>query len=126
MSKKEEFKIFAKSKPELVSHIKDGSMNWQSFYELYDIYGADETVWNQYVGSKTGTTTSKTSSLNDITKGFKNVDMNNVQKHIGTAQKAINLFKEFSGKGTNTATNALSNLSKGPSIPRPLNKFFED
>ena len=126
MNKKEQFKTFAKNRPELVTHIKDGSMTWQKFYELYDIYGNDESVWNQYGANKVNGNENKNISLNDITSGLKNVNMNSVQKHIGTAQKAINLFKEFSGKGTSSATNALSNLSSGPSLPRPLNNFFED
>ena len=39
MDKKEEFKIFARKHPELVSFVKDKSMTWQKFYEIYDIYG---------------------------------------------------------------------------------------
>ena len=39
MSKKEEFKEFVKTKPELIRHIEDGSMTWQKYYEIYDIYG---------------------------------------------------------------------------------------
>ena len=37
MGKKEEFKLFASNHPELVSYVRDGSMSWPKFYEIYDI-----------------------------------------------------------------------------------------
>jgi len=123
MSKKEEFKSFAKSRPELVDYIKEGSMSWQSFYELYDIYGTDNSVWNKY-SSKT--ITNQKGTLGDLSSLVKKVDVNSVQKHIGTAQKAINLFKEFSTKSTDKVSGVLKSMGSSPALPRPLNKFFED
>ena len=38
MSKKDEFKSFAKAHPELVKSIRSGDANWQQLYEIYDIY----------------------------------------------------------------------------------------
>ena len=46
--------------------------------------------------------------------------MDSVQKHINTAQKALGLVQELTGKGT------VSDIAKGPVNPRPINKFFED
>lgn len=125
MNKKDEFKDFAKTRPELVEFIKDGSMSWQSFYELYDIYGGDDTVWSKYSVPKQDASKNKLSftGINDLVK---KVDMNSVQKHIGTAQKAIGLFKEFGVKNTETAAKTIGNLGSSPSIPRPINKFFGD
>ena len=48
MSKKEEFKEFMRNKPELVEYIKNKEMTLQSFYEIYDVYGADENAWSAY------------------------------------------------------------------------------
>ena len=127
---KEEFKSFAKTRPELADYVSDGSMNWQGFYELYDIYGTDDKVWEKYKTKETIRSTENSNnsklSFNNIGDLVNKIDMNNVQKHIGTAQKAINLFKDFYVKGESTASKALSNLGSSPSIPRPLNKFFED
>ena len=47
--------------------------------------------------------------------------MESVQKHINTAQKALGLVQELTGKGA-----GISEAVKGPVSPRPLNKFFED
>ena len=51
MNKKELFKNFARMHPELVSYVKNGKMTWQSFYELYDIYGEDNKAWSPYLNS---------------------------------------------------------------------------
>lgn len=115
MDKKEEFKNFAKSHPELIRSIKDGDGSWQKFYEIYDIYGEDDRAWNTYF--KKGNTTNNFSNITDIVK---NIDMDSVQKHINTAQKALGLVSELTaGKGAYTPP-------KGPVTPRPINKFFED
>ena len=48
---------------------------------------------------------------------FKNVNMDNVQKHINNAQKAVGLIQELTKK------NAPTIISK---TPRPITKFFGD
>ena len=62
MSKKDEFKGFAKAHPELVSSIRSGDTDWQQLYEIYDIYGDDERAWNKYLKKP-----SSTSNFNNIT-----------------------------------------------------------
>lgn len=118
MNKKEEFKAFASSHPELISYVKNGSMSWQKFYEIYDIYGDNAEAWKEYFT----TSTSNTSSVAGLAEKFKNIDMNSIQEHIKTAQKALNLVQELTAKGADN----LGNVSTGPVTPRPLNKFFED
>lgn len=112
--KKEEFKLFAKSHPELINYLKNNSdMTWQKLYEIYDIYGEDNNIWQKYFTSQ-----SNTSNITDV---FKNIDTKKVQEHIGTAQKALNLIQELTTKGGETLENI-----KGPSLPRPITKFFGD
>ena len=48
MSKKEEFKAFAKTHPELINSIRKGDSSWQDLYEIYDIYGEDDRAWNNF------------------------------------------------------------------------------
>lgn len=125
MSKKDEFKEFVSSHPTLVNVVKDKSHTWQDLFEVYDLYGNDEALWDRYLNNKdinkTGDTTSKMSSIGELTKLFKNVNIENVQKYIDTAQKAIGVIQELTGSG---ATADL--VSKGPSVARPINKIFED
>jgi len=112
MDKKEEFKIFASKHPELIDYLNNHKdLSWQKLYEIYDIYGENDNVWNKYFKSNN----------ENILDTFKNVDMKKVQEHIGTAQKALNLIQELTTKGAENITNI-----KGPTIPRPLTKFFGD
>jgi len=115
MDKKESFKVFAKNHPELISSIKSGDASWQKLYEIYDIYGEDDRAWNTYFNKQNNT--NSFSGIGDIVK---NIDMDSVQKHINTAQKALGLVQELTGKTSTTAN------IKTPVAPRPINKFFED
>ena len=111
---KEEFKIFAKSHPELLNYIKSGEMTWQKFYEIYDIYGEDESAWKTYLtGNKINI-----ASIKDM---IKNIDTKSIQEHINNAQKAIGVVQELaSKKGVEDV------VAKGPLSPRPITKIFED
>ena len=112
MDKKLAFKEFAKKHVELIDYLKNNpTMSWQKLYEIYDIYGEDENVWKPYF-------TSNTTNITDV---IKNIDTSKVQEHISTAQKALNLIQELTTKGGENIVNI-----KGPTIPRPITKFFGD
>lgn len=120
MSKKEEFKEFIRTKPELVEYIKNKEMTLQSFYEIYDVYGNDDKAWEPYVRKNiTESNNITTSKLTDIVK---NINIDEIQKHINTAQKALGVVEDLTSKGSST----IGNVLKGPLQSRPLNKFFED
>lgn len=115
MSKKDEFLLFAKKNASFAKYVESGKMSWQKFYELYDIYGEDSDVWDEY----------KTFERSEIKENFKfndiikNVNMDTIKEHISTAQKALDFVQELTSKGTSSSV-------KTPVTPRPLNKFFED
>ena len=119
-TKKEEFKLFVKANPFLISYIRDGKKTWQELFELYDICGEDNECWNKYLEEA-----DKVSSTNNNLSGYveefvnmaKRVDVNKVQEGITSLQKTLSLFgelftnKEANGQGYN---------------PRPLYRRFED
>lgn len=121
MSKKEEFKSFVSSHPNLITIVESKKHTWQELYEMYDIYGSDENAWNKYLDSTKTNDSPSGASIGELVKLFKNINIESVQKYIDTAQKAIGIVQELTGGGV--AANA---LSKGPSNPRPINKIFED
>lgn len=110
---KEDFKKFVQTKPELADYVENNTMTWQKFYELYDMYGEDESIWKKYPKIKT--------EPRKISDFIENIDPDNLQKHIESAQKALDIFSELA---TKTAENITSNIK--PSIERPLSKFFGD
>lgn len=110
MDKKTSFKEFVSHHPELITFVKNKESTWQDFYEIYDIYGEDENAWNKYFNNTND-------SIGELTNLFKNVNMDNVQKHINNAQKAVSLIQELTNKST---PNIVSKT------PRPITKFFGD
>ncbi len=125
MSKKDEFKNFVASHPSLVGVVKDRSHSWQDLFEVYDLYGDNEALWDKYLNNASVGASKlqddRLNSLGELTKLFKNVNIENVQKYIDTAQKAIGVIQELTG-----AKDATSFQNKGPSTSRPINKIFED
>lgn len=123
MSKKEEFKNFVAAHPALMGVVKDKKHTWQDLFEVYDLYGSDEAMWDRYLqnGRETSDNSSaKLNSLGELTKLFKNVNIENVQKYIETAQKAIGVIQEL------TSSSSAGSVMKGPTSARPINKIFED
>ena len=45
---KESFKSFARNHTELANYVMNGKTNWQRLYELYEIYGENSSIWNDY------------------------------------------------------------------------------
>ena len=125
MSKVDEFKNFVRNNPTLIKHIKSEEMTWQKFYEIYDLYGEDENVWNEYLVIKepkkdnnTGNSSNSSFKLEDIMKMVKNMDVNKVQDSLTSLQKTLSLFGDLfvSKDGGKTSTYN----------PRPLYRKFED
>ena len=123
-----EFKEFVKKNTNLISYVESGKTSWQKLYELYDLYGESNEVWNKYKINSN----SENKSLNDnrSTNGFnsnsfkellnlvKGVDLNTVQKGLSSLDKAIEAFKGIIPDNTSSVSNVYE--------PRPTYKYFED
>ena len=70
--KQEEFKNFVRTKPELIKYVQNGEMTWQKFYELYDLYGTDDKVWNKYILSDRTPMEDSISKISDMVKKYRN------------------------------------------------------
>lgn len=120
MNKKEEFKNFVSTRPELVNYVKSKEHTWQDFYEIYDMYGDNDSVWSKYK-DVSPVLDERAVPLNELTNLVKGININNVQKYINNAQKAINVIQELTTK---------SPVGKTPitpiKTPRPITKFFGD
>lgn len=113
MDNLDKFKQFVRSNPTFASYIKDGSMTWQKFYELYDMYGEDSTIWNEYKKIETKKTT-----LTDVINLAKNIDVDKLQDGVNSISKAVGLFTELFKDNKTNNTNTYQ--------PRAIYQRFDD
>lgn len=122
MDKKEEFKVFVKENPRLLKYVKSGEMTWQKFYEIYDMYGKDDNVWNDYlkVGVTSAAATAASAfSFGDVMNWVKGINLDSVQNGIGNLQRVIGMVQDLTNKDS-------SDTKKEEYKPRPLYKHFDD
>jgi hypothetical protein len=110
---KESFKVFVRKHPELANKVLKGSTSWQQLYEIYELYGENNSIWNTYFSKETITDSITTSAttIKDFINNLKNIDMDSVQKGINNIQKTIGLLQDI----------GISNKD-----PQPIYKRFED
>jgi len=126
MKSKEEFKSFVKAHPELIGYVKNGSMTWQKFYELYSLYDEDETIWKEYLNKSDDINVridnnSGNFGINDVFNMIKNIKPETLQQNINSIQKFLGFVQEFVGDGDKIKT-----PPKRGYTPRPTGKMFED
>ena len=123
MDKKVEFKNFVKENPRLIKFVKNGEMTWQKFYEMYDMYGESNDVWNNYLNTtsnnivKANTLSSSENAFRELVNTVKTINLEKVQKGINSLQKTISLVQEL-GSSNNTTPKEYER--------RPIYKHFED
>lgn len=119
---KESFKLFVKRHSGLTKYVNNGTMTWQKFYELYDMYGEDMNVWSSYLETENVTETNNATllgdtSLKEIFNVVKKIDLETVRRGVDGLQKAVNLIQDLSSHKNNSQ----------PSYQRrPMYKYFED
>ena len=123
---KDAFKSFARGHTELANYVMSGKTNWQKFYELYEIYGENSSIWDDYFSSSSvPSTTSDISTLpnniRELMQSIKNIDLGSVQKGITNIQKALGLLQDI-GLGNSSSNN--NNTSSYE--PRPMYQHFDD
>ena len=113
MSNLDNFKTFVKSNPTFANYIKDGTMTWQKFYELYDMYGEESTVWDEY-----RTKSQKSTTLNDVISLAKNIDVDKLQDGVNSLSKAVGLFSDLFASKSSAKVDTYK--------PRAIYKRFDD
>ena len=75
MSKKEMFKEFVRLNPEFATSVKNGKTTWQELFQIYDLYGSESKLFDQY--RKVNKIENFTSSIGvkDIIDSLKNINI---------------------------------------------------
>ena len=124
VEKIDEFKEFVRSHPGLKDEVGTGKSTWQNFYESWYLYGSDDRQWEQYKAEQSASkpetvkaevvdTKSELSGPEMMAQAFEylqKVDIDKVQKTMGTFQQFIQIFQTMGGKGGgNIASGMLNN-----------------
>jgi hypothetical protein len=123
MEKVTEFKEFVKKNPILLKYIKSNEMTWQKFYEIFDMYGEEETAWKDYITPEEKVEAAATAAttgfaLGDMLSWLKGLNLDSVQEGIQSLQRVVGVIGDVSNKKT---------PSTDPEYkPRPLYKHFDD
>lgn len=126
MDKKSEFKNFIKKNPHLVTLVTSNKYTWQQLYEVYDIYGEDNSVWSKYKvdDRKEEETNQKETkkSLKDILASLKKIDVDSLQEGLEGIGKAASLLEELTNKSSIKSEEKKAKKIKETTIER----FFDD
>ena len=117
----ETFKKFVKNKPILQSFVSKGEMTWQDFYDIYELYGEENNIWDKYLKNNYSNQKTPNVSLKDMIGMFKNIDMAEIQNSINSIQKGISYIEEL--VKTKEKTNP---IRKSTYEARPLYRYFDD
>lgn len=122
MEKKDEFKSFVRKNPSLMKYVKNGEKTWQAFYEIYDLYGEDDSVWKDYLKKEEKKETvdivKNNTTVGDFFNFLKGIDLNSLQETVSSLQRVLGVFGDLTSKNTET--------KKEEYKPRPLYKHFDD
>ncbi len=113
MSKIDDFKNFVKKNPNLIKHVNNNTMTWQKFYEMYDLYGENNDIWQKYNNTEEEKNDLKTSEFLNF---IKNINIEKLQSGMESVSRVLSLVSEI---GNKTETKEEYN-------PRPIYKHFED
>lgn len=87
---KESFISYARRHPEFATQVLDGKVTWQQLYEIYEIYGEDNNIIENYSKNNFDL-----NSFKEVFKVIKSVDIDSIQNSIGSLQKTISLIQDI-------------------------------
>jgi len=110
---KESFKEFVSKNPKLIKYVKNHEMTWQSFYEIYDMYGESKEAWGPYLEEEK---INKTNSI-DFISYLKNINLDALQESINSIQRVLGVVGDLTVK---------NNDNSETYEPKPLYQHLDD
>ena len=90
---KESFILYARRHPEFATQVLSGKVTWQQLYEIYEIYGENNNIIENYSKSNIDL-----NSFKEVFKAIKSVDLESIQSGINGLQKTIGLIQDIGSK----------------------------
>lgn len=120
---KEDFKTFVRNNPSLSRSVINNETSWQKLYEMYNLYGEDSKVWDEYLDNDDRVipkvTRNNELAFRELINMIKKVDLEKVRHGIEGVQKTISLVQDL-GFGENTSN------SNNEYQSRPLYQHLDD
>lgn len=82
------FKTFIRTMPKAATLVHEGKYTWQQLYEMYDMYGEDHEIWQQF---KEKNTTSSILDLQTLLNLLKSVDMDALLSSMQGLEKVLGI-----------------------------------
>lgn len=127
--KVEQFKMFVRSHPGLIDHVKSGNQSWQEVFTEWNLLGEEHEQWGQYIERNIGVSSkkkvkTKSKNVNDLSVGellnmFKNLDIEEVREYVSQFSSAVTGIQEMLQQFQSKA------LSRPP-MNNPFNHYFKD
>ncbi len=111
----DEFKKFVRNNPNLANYVIDKKMTWQQLYEIYDLYGENNSIWDNFKNKDITNSNNVVTTIKDFIGLIKGIDLNSVQKTLTSLSDIIETFKGFNNKDNGSSYEE-----------RPKYKYFED
>lgn len=111
MSKIDDFKKFVSRHPEFATYIKEHkNVSWQTFYELYDMYGENDNIWKKYISNETNLV-----GVKGLLNALKNINIDSLEENVNSIQKVVSLVDELTHSDkvkeeTNASENKINNI----------------
>ena len=125
MTKKEEFKDFVKLNPEFAYSVKNGKTTWQELYQIYDLYGKESNLFDQYRKTKVTDSIVNNLGVKDIVNSLKNINIDVLQENLNGLGKAVSFIEDLTNTFKRDEKKA-ENESKKKGRVEPINRFFDD
>lgn len=122
VSTKDNFKEFAFRNKYLASSVTSGKTSWQKLFELYDIYGEESDVWNEFKNiRKVKEETKLSDTVKSVVDNIKNIDVDKLEENIGSLQKALGFLEEIMVSKDKKESKITSKKSL-----KDIERFFDD
>ena len=95
MASKEQFKLFVSKNPNFAKNVSSGKTSWQKLYEIYDLYGEENDIWNEYRNIENVSESTSSLSFKSILNSLKGINLDSLQENVSSIQKAVGFLEDL-------------------------------